>query len=183
MKFNPLIHHRKSIRLKGYDYSSSGLYFITFIVNQRECSFGEIVNDIMILNESGLIVTKYLNEIEKKYVQIELNKYVIMPNHIHLIIEIHTEVTNISEANMLLESETIEISERDKRRKMLLSKFVGWLKMNTAKEINILNQNSGGNFWQRDYYEHIIRDIESYKRIANYISNNPTNWNLDEFYK
>jgi hypothetical protein len=88
MRYNPDIHHRRSIRLKGYDYSQSGLYFITICVQNREYLFGEIINDEMILNENGKIIDTEWKNLENKYSRIELHEYVIMPNHFHAIIAI-----------------------------------------------------------------------------------------------
>lgn len=183
MKFNPNIHRRKSIRLKDYDYSKEGLYFITIIVKGRECYLSNIINNCIVLSDSGIIVNNYLNEIPNRFNQIKLNNYVIMPNHIHLIVEILPELNNVKSKVILPLPENNSLLERNKRRKMLIAKLIGWLKMNTAKEINIIYQIPGGSFWHRDYYDHIIRDEHSYKKISDYIINNPSNWDKDELYK
>lgn len=91
MKFDPQKHHRKSIRLKGYDYSQAGAYFVTIVTYQRDCLFGEIVNGELMLNEYGKIVQKWWDEIPIHFPNVELGAFVIMPNHIHGIIFVITE--------------------------------------------------------------------------------------------
>ena len=90
-KYNPEIHHRKSIRLKGYDYSQSGFYFITLCINNREHLFGEIINNEMILNDAGINAVKFWNEIPQHFTHVRLHEFIIMPNHLHGIIEIVVE--------------------------------------------------------------------------------------------
>lgn len=92
MLYNSQIHHRKSIRLKDYDYSKAGLYFITICVNNRECLFGKISNGQMELNEAGNIAYKYWKEIPKHFPHVILHEYVVMPNHVHGIIELFGNV-------------------------------------------------------------------------------------------
>ncbi len=87
MPYNPKIHHRKSIRLKGYDYSQAGLYFITICVQDRACLFGDVVNGIMMLNDAGKMVEKWYFELENKFPEIRCHEMVVMPNHFHCIIE------------------------------------------------------------------------------------------------
>jgi len=86
MKFDPQIHHRRSIRLKGYDYSQFGAYFVTIVVWQREALFGEIVNGEMMLNRYGQIVMNAWSDLPKHYPHTELGAFIIMPNHVHGII-------------------------------------------------------------------------------------------------
>ena len=88
MTFNNDIHHRRSIRLKEYDYSQLGLYFITIVLQNRECLIGEIVNDKMILNDAGQMIARWYFELENKFSNAKCHEYIIMPNHIHAIIEI-----------------------------------------------------------------------------------------------
>lgn len=92
MKYNPDAHHRKSIRLKGYDYSSEGLYFITICTQNREHLFGKIVNNKMILNSAGLMIERIYKELSDSFENAQLEEYVIMPNHFHSIIEIIDKV-------------------------------------------------------------------------------------------
>src|SRR5690554_4159857 len=87
MSFNPNIHNRRSIRLKDYDYSLKGLYFITICCQNRVCRFGDIVEAKMVLNDAGIMIDKWYNELENKFHDIKCHEMVIMPNHIHFIVE------------------------------------------------------------------------------------------------
>ncbi len=168
MKYNPRKHNRHSIRLKNYDYSSPGLYFITLNTKNREQLFGQIKDGEMILNEFGQIVDNFWREIPDRFVNVQLHKYVVMPDHFHGIIEIKYRLPDPK-----IEKET---DQTKKRRKMLIPKIIGRFKMRSAKEINLLRGTQGTKVWQRDYWEHIIRDKNEYTRITNYIKNNPKNW-------
>ncbi len=167
---------RKSIRLKGYDYSQPGAYFVTIVTQNRENLFGEIVDDKMILNEYGKIVDKFWHSLPEKYQNIELDEFIVMPNHIHGIIIINERV--------IRELPQRESPKRENdiknRRKMILPKIIGYFKMNTAKQINILRKTLGLPVWQRNYYEHIVRNEDELNRIREYIINNPLKWNLDK---
>ena len=87
MKYNPILYHRRSIRLKGYNYSKAGLYFITICVQNRECLFGNVINDKTILNDAGQMVVKWYYELENKYPDKKCHEMIVMPNHFHCIIE------------------------------------------------------------------------------------------------
>ena len=163
MPYNPTHHHRRTIRLQGYDYSQSGMYFVTICVQNRECLFGEIVNGKMRLNEYGRIVNMVWNRLPQHYSNISLNAFVIMPNHIHGIIEMTTTTTT------------------DKKQHKL-SEIVRALKTFSARQINELRNMQGKKLWQRNYWEHIIRNDNAYQRIANYIINNPENWENDKLH-
>jgi putative transposase len=198
----PPYHNRKSNRLQGYDYSQFGTYFITICVDDRKFQLGKNVDGKMILNEFGKIAHDYLTRITEKYTQTQLHEYVIMPNHIHAIIVIKNglaihespDLKKELSVGAIHESPLQTINEDKKRairesplhsnlrRNMLLSKIVGWYKMNSAKYINITMQTSGKSFWQRDYYDHIIRNDSSFQTIADYIKSNPVNWKADRFF-
>ncbi|MFH1837941.1 MAG: transposase [Candidatus Kuenenbacteria bacterium] len=172
MKFNfDNYHHRQSIRLKGYDYSQNGAYFITVCVQNKECIFGKIENEKIILNQYGEIAKKYWLEISNHFPNVILDEFVIMPNHIHGIIIIDASVGVIHE----LPLQKMQII----RRKMLLPKIIGFFKMNVAKLINIKLNRQGQSIWQRNYYDHIIRDEKSLNEIREYIVNNFLKWELD----
>jgi len=206
MKYNPDIHHRRSIRLQGYDYSQNGAYYVTLCTQNRECLFGEIVNGEMILNEYGKIVEQCWNNLSNHYDNIELDAYVIMPNHFHGIILITDTVDNVGAIHELplhelpLHESPIHESpihespihespihespiheSPQQRRKMLLPKIVGRFKTNSAKQINQMRNTPGISVWQRNYYEHIIRNDKSLENIRNYIINNPSEWYYDDY--
>ena len=146
-------HHRHSIRLKGYDYSLKGLYFITICTQNQQHLFGKIVNREMILNDPGIMTAKWWNELKQKYRNIELHERIIMPDHFHGIIQIANKNDNLGE-------------------------MMKWFKTMTTNEyIRNVKHNNWQTFdkkiWQRNYYEHIIRDEKSYYRISEYIRTNP----------
>ncbi len=164
-------HRRRSIRLKGYDYSHAGAYFITVCTRNGKCLFGDVINGKMRLNAHGNIVSECWNKIPTHFPNVETDAFVVMPNHIHGIIIIN----NVGAIH--------ELPLRDNkitRRRMLIPKVVGFYKMNTAKLINQFLNTPGVHIWQRNYYEHIIRNKENLNEIREYIVNNPLKWNLDK---
>lgn len=186
MDYNPEKHQRRSIRLKGYDYSSEGLYFITLCTLNREDLFGRIINAKMQLNEYGLIVDEIWNCLPEKY-PINIDEYIIMPNHFHGIVNIvEKNVGAIHESPQpeLLQRKSHQrnIDEIKVRRKMILPKLIGYFKMNSAKLINIKRNSTGTSVWQRNYFERIIRDEKELNRIRLYIQNNPGQWQDDKYY-
>jgi REP element-mobilizing transposase RayT len=130
--------------------------------------FGEVVNSEMQLNEAGQAVYKVWAGLPRYYSGIELDAFVIMPNHVHGIIVIRSNVGAIHESPLQLKPTTT--APNVNRRRMLLSKVIGRFKMVTAKHINELRRSSGIAVWQRNYYEHIVRDDESLNRLRQYIS-------------
>lgn len=176
MKFDPQKYHRRSIRLPDYDYSQPGAYFITIVTRGRDCLFGEIRNGAMYLNDTGRIVWDVWNSLPARYPQIKLGTAIVMPNHFHGIIMI--PVRTIHE--LPLQGSPPQANTRAERRRMTLPLVVGYFKMNTAKRINEMLGSQGIPVWQRNYYEHIIRDDEEHNRIHLYIEANIDNWAMDE---
>jgi putative transposase len=200
--YNPEIHHRRSIRLKGYDYSCPGAYYITICAKYREHLFGNIENGMMVLNECGMVAQKYWLEIPMHFPNVILDEYVVMPDHIHGIIFIDTTEyvgANVGANNYSpLRTDTTPRMDTMPRMdtaprmnttsprtdttpsiiKPGTSKTIGsivrgfkigitkWFQENT----DILSP------WQRNYYEHIIRDENELNRIRQYIIDNPENW-------
>lgn len=176
------IKTRKSIRLQDYDYSRSGEYFITICVNGKENRLGYIINGESILTENGLIVEKWISKLSERFPVSDVEDYIIMPNHIHLIIEINiTENEDSSTTKLPEKNETDCETWRVARTKMLLPKIINYLKTNASIEINRLNNEIGNKFWQSNYYEHIIRSEQEYFKISSYIKNNPSTWSEDRF--
>ncbi|MDH7464446.1 hypothetical protein QEG73_24330 [Chitinophagaceae bacterium 26-R-25] len=167
MSYNPNVHHRRSIRLQGYDYSQAGLYFITLCCHEKNHLFGKIENNQMLLNEAGAIAYDEWFKTPEVRPNVALAEFVVMPNHIHGIIIIkHSESVTQSAINRFNgTSHTIGAIVRG-------YKSVVTQKINSTYEHPIT-------VWQRNYYEHIIRTEESYHNIANYIINNPANWQND----
>ena len=163
-RYNSEIHHRKSIRLRNWDYSSSALYFVTICVKSRENLFGKIIDSQMIKNDAGQMVEDLWRNLINKFDNIKLGEHVIMPNHLHGIIEIINE----------------QKSEK-------LGDIVGVFKsLSTNEYILGVNQFGWTSFdkklWQRNYYDHIIRDNEDYFRILEYINDNPLKWEIDSLH-
>jgi putative transposase len=189
MKFNPQKpfdyaqdrHHRpfdaaqgrRSIRLPDFDYSQPGAYFITMVTRQRECLFGEIQEAEMRLSTAGQIVWDVWNSLPARYPSIGLGTAIVMPNHFHGILNIHPMPVPVGAIH---ES---PLPERERRR-MTIPLVVGYFKMNSAKRINQILGSEGVPVWQRNYYEHIIRNETEYSRIHLYIEFNPANWGMDD---
>jgi len=173
MKYDTEIHHCRSIRLKGYDYTQIGLYYITLCCQNRECIFGEIFNGEMVLNEYGKIVDKCWRDLPIHYQNIQLDYFVIMPNHFHGIVIIDTIVgAGFKPA--------LTNTDKPAPTNHGLSEFIRALKTFSSKQINQIRNTPGISVWQRNFYEHIIRDEKSLENIRNYIVNNPADWDDDE---
>lgn len=160
---------RKDIRLKDYDYSQAGYYFITICTKDKKKLLSEIISynsHDMPKSELTLIGNEIFNTInfmDKQYSGIKFDKYIIMPNHIHLIIILH--------GSQLASQENPQ-----------LHKIIGQLKSYTTKRYNDLNNTKNLVLWQRNYYEHIIRNEQEYKKIWQYIETNPLKWEEDKYY-
>jgi REP element-mobilizing transposase RayT len=178
MAFDPEKHHRRSIRLKGYDYSQPGAYFVTICTHDRGCLFGEVVDEAMQLNDAGRVAAATWDALPSYYPGVELDAFVVMPNHVHGMIIVEANVGAIHESP-LPESPQRKFMGVVNRRRMVLSKIIGRFKMVSAKRINILRNTPGMTVWQRNYYEHIIRDEDELSRIREYIVNNPLQWAVD----
>lgn len=187
MPYNPEIHKRKSIRLKGYNYSQAGLYFITICCQNRECFFGEIKNGEMIWNDAGKMIEKWYFELENKFSDIKCDEMIVMPNHFHCIVEnvgadLRVCPNGINDIPILGDNPIL-----GEHIGSPLHTVVQWFKTMTTNEYIRGVKNLGwkpfdGKIWQRNYYEHIIRNEQSYSIISNYIINNPTQWQTDKFY-
>jgi putative transposase len=191
MKFNPEIHHRRSIRLKGYDYSRNGAYFVTICSWNRECLFGEIPGiktgkPEMILNNYGNIVRDEWMRTALIRKEIEIDEFIVMPNHFHGIVFIHDRGDRLV-AQMPMIKDNIKgrppvapTEDRPGPRSKSIGSFLAGFKSSATKHINELRQTPGAPVWQRNYYERIIRNEIEYNRIYEYIIGNPANWNDDE---
>lgn len=159
MKYDPKIHHRRSIQLKGYDYSQAGAYFITICCQNRICRFGKIEYGKMILNEYGMVAYNEWTELHERFSNFELDVFQIMPNHIHGIIVLN---------NLPLRCLTLLAYKS--------------LVANACLEIYKSKNEMMGKLWQHDYHEYIIRNEQSYQTISDYIINKPVKWVDDKFY-
>jgi putative transposase len=190
-KFDPQKPHRRSIRLPGYDYSSEGAYYVTIVTQGRECLFGEIVDGEMRINEYGEIVQKWWNEIPIHFPNVQLGAFVMMPNHIHGIIFITTErrgevVSPLEDPNNNIQDADVDENVTLGRvslplRKRTLGQIVAYFKYQSTKEMNRIETDKAiTKFWQRNYYEHIIRDEKDLQNKTDYIEANPTLWDEDD---
>ena len=228
MPYNSNIHHRRSIRLKGYDYTQQGAYFVTICTHQRNCLFGEIVDGEIKLNTNGEIARGSWLSIPRHFKNVELDEFVIMPNHLHGIIiidssevvgealanqdfsQLFSEVAGEALANQDFSQSFSEVAgealaNQDFSQQQNLSSqcfaptvYTGeTIKINGTKpqslaaitqnyksvstrQINRMNKAKGNVIWQRNYYEHIIRNEEALNNIREYIVNNPINWVKDQ---
>ena len=228
MPYNSNIHHRRSIRLKRYDYTQRGAYFVTICTHQRNCLFGEIVDGEIKLNTNGEIARGSWLSIPRHFKNVELDEFVIMPNHLHGIIIIESsevvgealanqdfsqsfsEVAGEALANQDFSQSFSEVAgealaNQDFSQQQNLSSqcfaptvYTGeTIKINGTKpqslaaitqnyksvstrQINRMNKAKGNVIWQRNYYEHIIRNEEALNNIREYIVNNSINWVKDQ---
>ena len=181
MKYNPDKHHRKSIRLKGYDYSQPGWYFVTICTQNHELLFGYIKNGKMVLNDPGIMIKNIWNEIPQFYHGIDIGIHQIMPNHLHGIINITNVATDPCVCPDFGQSlglaPTISLPEVVQRFKSLTTKhYIGGVKQYNWCRFN-------KKLWQRNYYEHVIRDEKDLNRIQQYIIENPLKWQDDRYFK
>jgi len=158
---------RKRIRLEGYDYSRPGYYFITICTKNRHCLFGNIIGDQMRLNDYGSIAENELLKISSRYSGVEIDNHVIMPNHVHMIIVIKpTERINAFP--------TADIPNIVGKYKAGVTRIVGNAFM---RSVGMRSE-----IWQSRFHDHIIRSEEEYKKIWQYINDNPAKWRDDQFY-
>jgi putative transposase len=193
VKYDPQKHHRRSIRLKGYDYTQAGAYFITIVTQDRECLLGDVVDGVMQLSEAGHMVERCWYDIPTYFPNVELDAFVTMPNHLHGIIVIaHNHPVGAGLVPAQHDRATTDGATTDgatadgatTRVAPTVGDIVGAFKSKTTVAyIRGVKQSGwppfGGRLWQRNYYEHIIRNDASLNRIRQYIVNNPTKWGLD----
>jgi putative transposase len=182
MIYNPRKHHRRSIRLKGYDYCQEGAYFVTICTNSREILFGNIINNTMILNELGTAVGFTWNDLPNHNPQIYLDEFVIMPNHIHGIIFINRDepdpVVFVGAGSE--PAPTAHTTIKTNHKNHGLPEIMRQFKTFSARRINEIRHTPGIPVWQRNYYEHIIRNWDDFYHIKKYIIDNPAKWNSDK---
>lgn len=174
--------NRQSIRLKNYDYSQSGLYFVTICTENRENLFGEIVDGKMILNIVGNMIEKLWNKIPERFDTVELDKFQIMPNHVHMVIQI-VGAGFIPARNNPAREQT-RATTRVAPTTVVLGDIIGAFKSLTTHEYILNIKNNGWKpfdkrLFQRNYYEHIIRTENDLNKIREYIINNPSMWDRD----
>ena len=183
--YNPKIHHRKSMRLKDYDYSQNGYYFVTICVRNKTEYFGEIINGKMILNEIGEIAQKQWLWLAEQYDYVKLDEWIIMLNHLHGILIIENSTTGVGRvgadrvagAGRDLPLRPQRQCEQQTRKIKSSSELIGAFKTTSSK---LIHQNGLSEFqWQQNYYDRIIRNEKELDKIRKYIFENPLEWELD----
>lgn len=202
---------RKRNRLQGFDYSKDAIYFITSCTKNRIHHFGEIIDEKMQLNDFGNIAKNQLEWLEKQYPYIELHNYIVMPNHIHILMEINRDVgtgrdlsdnngdlsvhngdlsvhngylsNNYLETDIVRTGHDLSLPNHDLslRKIKSISSLMGAYKTTTSKQIHLLGNNDFS--WQRSFHDHIVRNENSFQNIYNYITDNPSRWKEDKFNK
>ncbi|MFI4912503.1 MAG: transposase [Sedimentisphaeraceae bacterium JB056] len=183
------VHHRRSIRLKGYDYSQAGGYFVTVCVEGRKCIFGEIAGGKMRMNEAGEIVAVQWRRTSDIRDEVVLGEWVVMPNHFHGIIFIRSDEMRDRGERPDRGDRRVARTGRERDAHMggrpmgpkagSIGAIMAGFKAATTKRINVLSRTPSKKVWQRNYYEHIIRDNSDLDRIRKYIIDNPQRWELD----
>ena len=172
MRRPPDRHHRRSIRLKGHDYTQPGAYFVTICTRDRECLFGHMVNGEMRLNKHGMAVHEEWLKTAELRENVEMEACTVMPNHVHGIVVI----TNGRGVLPYAPTGTLRSPSRT------IGAIVRGFKSASTKHINEMRNTPGTPVWQRSFYEHVIRNDEELKAIRQYILSNPANWTTDENY-
>ncbi|MBI3602771.1 MAG: transposase [Candidatus Omnitrophica bacterium] len=168
------MRRRKNLRLQDWDYSQNGYYFVTVCVKDRIPLLGEIMNGQILLNDAGRMVESIWKELPIHY-PIDIDAFVVMPNHVHGIIVIDNSAVGAgSPGPMAMGGGTPPL------RTITLGKIIAYFKYKTTKLINKIRNTPGVKLWQRNYYEHIIRNEESLYAVRQYINENPRQWHLDK---
>ncbi|MCP4649961.1 MAG: transposase [PVC group bacterium] len=163
-------------RLNGYDYSQPNYYYITTCTENHKDWFGVINNNQMILNSFGLICREHLQKLPDHYKNIEIDKFIIMPNHVHAIITINYQGNGQALGLSLHNDNNIDIAKNEP-----LSKTIRDFKSFSSREINKTINNGNKFKWQRSFHDHIIRNETSLNKIREYIATNPATWYTDEY--
>jgi putative transposase len=177
-KFDPQKHHRRSIRLPGYDYSQAGAYYVTIVTYQRDCLFGKIENEEMILSDLGKIADECWRAIPEHFPFLELGAYVIMPNHVHGIIVSPDTGRGAAWLRPYDQPDVNDNPHKINVKSGSLGAIVRSYKSAVSYRINKEYDATG--IWQRNYYEHVIRDETDLQNKTDYIEANPLLWDEDE---
>lgn len=174
MAYNPKIHHRRSIRLPEYDYTQPGAYYITICTHKRQCWFGDVENGEMQKNYLGEIAHRFWEALPRRFSHIQLDVFVVMPNHLHGI--------------LIITDEGYQALPKDRPIKEQFGRpvpgsiptVVRSFKSAVTKRINLMRRGKNPPIWQDNYYESIVRIETGLDRIREYIINNPCHWEIDK---
>lgn len=188
---------RHSIRLRHYDYSQAGLYFVTICTYEKQALFGDVIDGEMRLNNAGKIAELEWHKTESMREKIVLHDFVVMPNHVHGIIEIINSNETISVGAHCVRPHNVNLHDGDENNPSVhyptaviggrtqcaptLGFVVSGYKAAVTKQINLLRHVAGQKVWQRNYHEHVIRNEASYLKIAEYVQTNPLKWRDDRY--
>jgi putative transposase len=172
MRYDPDKHHRRSTRLRHWDYAQPGFYFLTFCAQDRQCLFGQIIDCKMQLNQFGQIVAEEWHRSQMIRQELKLDAWVIMPNHFHALVQIiHGPIPP-----------PLPASPHFSMRPKSISSLVAGFKSITTTKINQLRRSPGHKVWQRNYYDSIVYTDRGLAKVRRYIANNPYQWHLDQLH-
>jgi len=186
MKYNPNIHHRQSIRLRGYDYSQPGAYFVTICTHKKQCWFGEVRNSTMYRNQIGNLVAQEWLKSPQVRDNLKLDAWVVMPNHLHGIVWLIETRRGATLAPSTLAPSTLAPPTLAPPQKGLrrspnhLGSFIAGFKSSVTRKINQWRDDHELPIWQRNYHETIIENEVALHAIRDYIKQNPEHWMQDE---
>ena len=173
----------KSSRLNNWDYSTPGYYFITICTYNHNNFFGKIINNKMELSKMGIIANQCLIEIPKHFKNAFLDEYIIMPNHIHILLKLSKPLSHFVEthdrASLQIKYQNYHFHRLAIKSKQTVPKIINQFKSSVKR---ICNQNNFYFGWQTRYYDHIIKNEKELLIVKNYIINNPINWQKDKFF-
>ena len=182
-QYNPEKHHRRSIRLEGYNYKQSGAYFVTIVTQNRICLFGDISDGEMILSDTGRSAEVSWVGLSSRFPTVSLDSFVVMPNHIHGIIIVGAQFIAPDSSQFIAPPASMThnyagtAQEGAMNRAPTLGEIVRSYK---AVSTRLIRQTANADFaWQRNYYEDVVRSDESLNRIRQYILDNPLRWSID----
>ncbi|MGK7875021.1 MAG: transposase [Xenococcaceae cyanobacterium] len=171
MGYDPKKHHRRSIRLPGYDYTQPGAYYVTICTHQRQCWFGDVVNEEMRYNRLGDIAYRFWQALSRRFPHIKLDAFVVMPNHLHGILVITDEGKGQVQPRREQFGKPIPGS---------IPTIVRSFKSAVTRRINLMRPTTSPPIWQSNYHESIIRIERGLDNVRQYIIDNPRQWALDE---
>jgi len=179
--------NRRTIRLPYYDYTDAGAYFVTVCVTQHRCILGEIRDTDVALSRMGQIALAIWEELPAHFSEVHLDQFVVMPNHIHGILFIKNESQNNEQSASVRTQHAASLRRPVRTFGPLQAGELGTIvrsyKSAVTRQVNLLRQTPGHTFWQKKYYEHVIRDESDLDRIREYIVTNPSRWAEDKYYQ
>ena len=181
MKHDPERHDRRSIRLPEYDYAQAGAYFITICTNNQECLFGEMTDGAVLLSKFGEIAVDEWVRTPNVRENVGLDAFVVMPNHLQgVVIITHENGKALPMGGSDPPGRPYRPSSARGPAPGSVGAIIGQFKAAVAERINVLRGTLGAAVWQRNYYEHVVRDEDELNQIRQYIAGNPAGWDTDE---